>query len=75
MDELLGLLKEILPKVDFESGTDLVDDGVIDSLDVVSIISELNVHYDIEIPSDEIVPENFNDAEAIFDLVNRLLDE
>ena len=75
MEELLELLKDILPKVDFANSDGLVDDGVIDSLDVVSIISELNVHYDIEIPSDEIVPENFNNAQAILDLVERLLDE
>lgn len=75
MDDLLDLLKEILPKVDFENETALVDDGVISSLDVVSIISELNDNYDIDIPSEEISPENFNSAEAILDLVNRLLDE
>lgn len=75
MDDLLDLLKEILPKVDFENETALVDDGVISSLDVVSIISELNDSYDIDIPSEEITPENFNNAEAIYDLVNRLLEE
>ena len=42
MDELLELLADILPKVDFENGSDLVDDGVLDSLDIVSIISELS---------------------------------
>lgn len=75
MEELLELLADILPKVDFENGSDLYDDGVIDSLDVVAIISELNAHYDIEIPSEEIVPENFNDAEAMLEMVNRLLEE
>lgn len=75
MDELLELLADILPKVDFENGSDLVDDGVLDSLDIVSIISELSTHYDIEIPSDEITPENFNDAEAIYNMVERLLEE
>lgn len=75
MEELLALLKDILPKVDFENSDDLVDDGVLDSLDIVSIISELSSNYDIEIPSDEITPENFNNAEAILAMVERLQDE
>ncbi len=75
MEELLTLLHDILPKIDFENGKDLVDDGVLDSLDVVSIISEISSVYDIEIPSDEIVPENFNSAEAILALIERLRDE
>lgn len=75
MDELIELLHDILPKVDWETGDDLVDEGVLDSLDIVSIISELSSKYDIDIPSDEITPENFNNAEAIWDMVNRLLEE
>lgn len=75
MEELLSLLSDILPKIDFENGDDLVDDGVLDSLDIVSIISELSSAYDIEIPSDEITPENFNNAEAILKMVERLQDE
>lgn len=51
MNELLDILKEAMPKVDWENGEDLVDDGVIDSMDVVTIISEITDAYDIEIPS------------------------
>ena len=50
MNELLDILKEAMPKVDWENGEDLVDDGVIDSMDVVTIISEITDAYDIEIP-------------------------
>ncbi len=75
MEELLTLLHDILPKIDFANGKDLVDDGVLDSLDVVSIISEISSTYDIEIPSDEITPDNFNSAEAIFKMIERLRDE
>ena len=49
MNELLDILKEAMPKVDWENGEDLVDDGVIDSMDVVTIISEITDAYDIEI--------------------------
>ena len=47
MNELLDILKEAMPKVDWENGEDLVDDGVIDSMDVVTIISEITDAYDI----------------------------
>ena len=57
MNELLDILKEAMPKVDWENGEDLVDDGVIDSMDVVTIISEITDAYDIEIPSEEMEPE------------------
>ena len=67
MNELLEILKEAMPKVDWENGEDLVDDGIIDSMDVVTIISEITDAYDIEIPSEEMEPENFNSAQAIYE--------
>ena len=54
MNEVLDILKEAMPKVDWENGEDLVDDGVIDSMDVVTIISEITDAYDIEIPSEDL---------------------
>ena len=72
MNELLDILKEAMPKVDWENGEDLVDDGVIDSMDVVTIISEITDAYDIEIPSEEMEPENFNSAKAIYEMIQRL---
>ena len=75
MNELLDILKEAMPKVDWENGEDLVDDGVIDSMDVVTIISEITDAYDIEIPSEEMEPENFNSAKAIYEMIQRLEEE
>ena len=75
MNELLEILKEAMPKVDWENGEDLVDDGVIDSMDVVTIISEITDAYDIEIPSEEMEPENFNSAKAIYEMIQRLEEE
>ena len=72
MNELLEILKEAMPKVDWEKGEDLVDDGIIDSMDVVTIISEITDAYDIEIPSEEMEPENFNSAAALWEMVCRL---
>lgn len=75
MEELLSVLKELHPEVDFEIADDLIDSGVLTSLDVIAIISELTEAFDVEIPAEEIVPENFNSAEAMYDMVQRLLDE
>ena len=75
MEDMLRLLQEVLPKVDFNNDKSLVDNGTLDSLDIISIISELSSEYDIEIPAEEITPENFNSAEAIYTLVEKLLEE
>ena len=72
MKEFLAMLKEINPSVDFENETALVDDGLLASLDIITIISEIADRYGVVIPSDEIIPDNFNSAEAMFELVEDL---
>ena len=72
MDKLLELLKGIRPDVDFETETALIDDGILDSFDIVSIVGELNDTFDINITPVDIVPENFNSAEAMWDMIQRL---
>ena len=63
------------PEVDFETCSTLVDDKIIDSFDIVTIISEINEEYDVVIPAEEIVPDNFNSAQALYQLIQRLEDE
>ena len=75
MDELLDILKELHPEVDFDTCETLVDDKIIDSFDIVTIITEVNNTFDVAIPAEEIVPENFNSAKALWALVERLEDE
>ena len=70
--EILNLLQEILPHIDFTSSDALVDGGILDSVTVVTVISELSVEYDITIPYEEVIPENFNSLDAIVKLVERL---
>lgn len=70
--EILNLLQEILPESDFESSDKLVDDGILDSLSIVTIVSELSVEFDITMPYEEITPKNFNSLDAMADLVARL---
>ena len=75
MDKILEILKSIRDDIDFETAENLVDDGIIDSFDVVAIVGELCDAFDITITVDDMEPENFNSAKAINELVERLLDE
>ena len=72
MEKLLEILKRIRPDVDFANETALIDDGILDSFDVVSIISELDDEFDVQIRINELDPENFNSADAIWNLVQEL---
>ena len=74
MDELLELLEDIKPTVDFRTCTGLIDDGYLDSFDILSIVSELNHAFGIEISPVDIIPENFNSAQALWNMVERLKD-
>ena len=75
MDEILDILNELELDVDLGLCDTLIDDGYLTSLDIVSIISELSEVFDVTIPAREIVPENFNSASAMYDMIQRLLDE
>lgn len=75
MEELLKILKEIHSDVDYETCTTLIDDGILDSFDIISIITEVSSEFDVQIPANEIVPENFNSAEALWKLIERLEEE
>ena len=74
MDELLELLEDIKATVDFRTCTGLIDDGYLDSFDILSIVSELNDAFGIEISPVDIIPENFNSAQALWNMVERLKD-
>lgn len=72
---MIELLKSIKDDVDFENCKTLIDDGILESFDILQIISELNDAYDISIPAKDIIPENFNSAEALLAMVNRLIED
>ena len=72
MEKLLNILSSIRPDVDFENETELIDDGILDSFDVVSIISEIDDQFGVQIRITELDPENFNSAEAIWNLIQEL---
>ncbi len=74
MEKLLELLKNIRPDVDFENETALIDDGFLDSFDVVSIISEIEDVFGVQIRIAELDPENFNSVQSIWALIQKLQD-
>lgn len=75
MEALMEILENLHPEIDFNTCETLIDDGLIDSFDIVTIISEINEEYDVVIPAEEIVPENFNSAKALYSLIRKLEDE
>ena len=74
-DQLLELLRELHPDIDFETAEGLIDRKVLTSFDVVSIAAELSETYGVELGAVDIVPENFNSARALFALIQRLEEE
>gem|GEM_PF-54927 len=75
MEDIIAILEELVPDVDVKTCTTLVDGRYLDSLAIVALIAELEDAFDITIPAVEIVADNFNSAEDIMVLVNRLSEE
>ena len=72
METLLEILNDIDDTVNWEDETALIDDRILDSFGVISLISELEDQFEIEIDASEIVPENFNSADAMWKMIQRL---
>lgn len=70
MEQLLEILSEICPGVDFEAETALIDDGILESLDIVTIVAEIMDKFDVELNVDDLLPENFNSAQAMMALID-----
>lgn len=67
------LLKKEYPEIDFYASDELVDDGILDSLTVLGIISLITAEFKVEIPMEEIIPDNFNSIDAMAELVSDLV--
>ena len=72
MEKLIKILRGIRPDVDFLSESRLVDGGILDSLDIVTLITEINDAFGVCVPVEEITPENFNSALGIMSLIEKL---
>ncbi len=75
METIFEILGRLHPEVDFEACDTLIDDKILDSFDIVSIVTDISDEFDITIPVEEIVPKNFNSAKSLYAMVERLLDE
>ena len=75
MNELMDILEEIAPGVDFECCTTLIDDQILDSFAILQLVSEIEDAFEIEIAPSELVADNFNSAEALWDMITRLKGE
>jgi len=69
-EELLEILTDVVPGVDFEAETALIDDELLNSLDIVSIVSEIMSVFDVEISVEDLMPENFNSVDAMLELID-----
>ncbi len=75
MEKLIEILKDLHSDVDYMTEEGLVDNGILDSLDIVTLVTEIDSEFDVRIPPEEIVPENFNSAKALFALIEKLDEE
>jgi len=75
MDILLEILQEMHDDIDFSTHESLIDDKVIDSFDIITLIAEIDDRIGVTIPAEELVPENFNSYSAMLALIERLEDE
>lgn len=72
-EKLIRILTEVCPGVDFETETALIDGGVLESLDIVAIVTELREEFGADIGVDDLLPENFNSADDMLSLLRRKL--
>ena len=75
MEKLLEILTELHPDVDFNTEEHLIDNQILDSFDIVTIVAEIDSEFDVAIPAEELLPENFNSAKALYALVERLMED
>ena len=71
-EQIIEILEDIQPEADYETCQTLIDDHILTSLDVLSLVAELEDEFDVTIPTVEIIPSNFNSVDAIAAMVERL---
>ena len=75
MDRLLEILNDIEPDVDYETEDRLIDGKILDSFRIITLISQISEEFDVELGPEQLIPENFNSAKAMWQMIERLLDE
>ncbi len=75
MERLIEILEELQPDVDFNTADNLIDGRILDSLTILSLVAEIEEEFDVEIPTVEIIPSNFNSAKSIWALIEKLQEQ
>lgn len=75
MEKLIEILNEIESGVDYETCTTLIDDGILDSFAILTLVGEISDEFGVEVTPAELVPENFNSARSIWAMIEKLQDE
>ena len=74
-EELMEILEELHPEVDFESEDALVSGKILDSFDIVNLVTELDDAFDIEITAADLLPENFDTVDGMVELITKRMEE
>lgn len=74
MDRLIELLQEIKEDIDYVNETALIDDELLDSFDILQLISAIDDEFEVAIPAAMIIPQNFNSVEALWNMIQELMD-
>ena len=72
MEDLMEILRDLRPDIDFETETALIDDGILGSFEITALVNEIMDEFDVEISMADLEPENFNSAEAIYEFIQSL---
>lgn len=75
LDDVIEMLEDIQEDIDYATCTTLIDDHMLDSFDILAIVSAADDEFDVTIPAKDIVPENFNSAQALCALIQRLAED
>jgi acyl carrier protein len=74
MEDLLRILNEVKPGVDFTKEDDLIESGILDSLSIIQLVTKISDEFDVEITPLDLVPENFKSAETIYEMIQNAED-
>ena len=75
MEELLAILNELHPDVDFQTETGLAERGVLGSFDIVLLVTRIEEAFDVVIPARLITPETFASAQSLFAVIEAIREE
>lgn len=74
-EQLMSILKDLRPDVDFEKEQELIDEGILDSFDIVTLVGDINDEFEIGINVEDLLPENFNSVDAMLELISKMQEE